>query len=426
MYLFAEYESMSTAHTQQSSRGSTTSLQPPSYTPSPPQSQRSSISGSLHSTNHKPMLNPEKNAAKPERNSVTAKNEINLQLRVPQVTENLQVNVGKPEEDEIEYDWQYQLPSPPTAFRDSSPSNLTGSSNLDETDAAHFKPDSVVTSPELFDKLDHVKNETISESNSSVSDDDKMCNTLTLEHLEKRKSLVYNRELSTSLKMPDDSQQSISAKRSSVLSELEDVIQNNYITKPTILSRHNSHAKDIQQHSSELPNFVITTYDNPKKKFNIFEDDSVHSNVKNPKAESHGEDELTNLRRDSLGRSMENMSYRKHSLGNQSDDGIFKKPQDVTKRRTLMPNYFSKAHNDNPNFVARSGSFSTDYSVNNWKPTNPVKRSKSQLTLAKNERNRAEEEDDEGGMSKSNSLFDVSGLQSLGVSLGLFSFTLIS
>lgn len=413
---------MSTAFTQQSSRDSTTSLQPPSYTPSPPASQRSSISGTLHSARQKPLLNTETNETELERNSVLTKNEINLKLHVPEVTDNLRVNVDKPEDDDVEYDWHYQLPSPPTAFRDSSPSNLTESSNIDETDAAHLKADSVVTSPELFEKLDQVKDtlldrEIISESNSSISDEGKMCNKLTLENLEKRKSLVYNRELSTSLKMSDDSKESISAKRSNMLSELEDVIQNNYITKPTNISRHNSHAKENKQHSSELPNFVITTYDNPKKKFNIFEDDSVHSNVKISKMNKQHdvEDDLTSLRRDSLmGSSMENITYRKHSLGNQSDDGIFKKPQDVTKRRTLMPNYFSKAHNDNPNFVARSGSFSTDYNVNNWKPVNPVKRSKSQLSLEKIERNRAVEEEE--GMSKSNSLFDVSGLQSLGVS----------
>lgn len=415
---------MSTVFTQQSSRDSVTSLQPPSYTPSPPHSQRSSISGSLYSAKPKQVVNIRRNEKEPsEQDSVTTKNEINSKLHLPEIAnENLHINIDKPEDYDIECDWQYQLPSPPTAFRDSSPSNLTESSNLDETDAPNFKADSVVTSPELFEKIDqvHLDSETPSESNSSISDEDKkMCNKLTLEHLEKRKSLVYNRELSTSLKMSDESKESISAKHSNVLSELEDVIHNNYIPKNTNISRQNSNAKELlNQSTSDLPNFVITTYDNPKKKFNIFEDDSVRSNVENSvTSKLHAfEDNLASLQRDSLiGRSMENISYRKHSLDNQSDDGVFKKPQDIAKRRTWAVNNFPKAHNDSPNFIARSGSFSTDYSGSNWKPLNPVKRSKSQLTVAKNERNRATE-DHQGGMSKSNSLFDVSGLQSLGVS----------
>lgn len=110
-------------------------------------------------------------------------------------------------------------------------------------------------------------------------------------------------------------------------------------------------------------------------------------------------------------------SYRKHSIGNGSnhtDNDLFKKPYEVStsRRSSGVSGYFSKAHNDNVNFITRSGSFSTDF--DQWKPMNPVKRSKSQLTLNRNEPKPAVEN---GNMSRSSSLYDVSdGLQSLEVS----------
>lgn len=318
--------------------------------------------------------------------------------------------------DDDECDWQYQLPSPPTAFRDASPANFKeedSASNCEPSSLTNIlSTDSVVTSPELFEKLHQVKSSqaendtsTVSDTNSTVSDEDNknICNKLSLEHLEKRKSLVYNRELSTSLKSSElESKDTLTSKHSDVVNELEGVIQNNPTAKPSELSRQNSQAKDVKKpQESALPNFVITTYDNPKKKIKVFEDDSIRSNEQNKRAESLPKDPAPNNTPAS------NVTYRKHSLGNNPDDAIFKKPFDLAKRNSAS--YFPKAQNDNF-VVTRSGSFSTDYSK--WKPVTPVKRSKSQLTVAKNNVERTTDE----GMERSNSLFDVSGLHSLEVS----------
>lgn len=258
-------------------------------------------------------------------------------------------------EDEIDdVDWQYQLPSPPTAFRDASPVEVVSTSltNIE---------DSVVTSPELFEKLDQMKDsQTESDTHSTISEEERrICNKLSLEHLEKRKSLVYNRELSTSLKLTEETKE----KHNDVINELENVIQKQ---TPEVTVRR----KETKKSESVLPNFVITTYDNPKKKIKVFEDDSVRSN------------------------------NRKHSL---ESEPTFKRPFDVVKRHSI-----TKIQNENN--VMRSGSFSTD--LNSWKPVNPVKRSKSQLTVARN----CVENGENGEMSRSNSLFDVSGLHSLEVS----------
>lgn len=341
------------------------SLQPPSYTPSPPCSERGSYT-----------------AEKKQTEQVQTNNAINLMLQNKTEEDDGFHDAHKElkTDDEVDdVDWQYQLPSPPTAFRDASPANVTEeSSSLTNVLSA----DSVVTSPELFEKLHQVKNgqssETLSDTNSTISEEDKkICNKLSLENLEKRKSLVYNRELTTSFKLTG--KPNLASKHIEVLNELENVIQT---PKPPELSRRNSQTKDIKKPTeSVLPNFVITTYDNPKKKIKVFEDDSVRSNER---AASEPRDIV---------------NYRKHSLETQSE---FKKPFDVSKRNSL----FSKTQKDN--LVARSGSFSTDSSMV-WKPVNPVKRSKSQLTVARNNVG------DTDGMSRSNSLYDVSGLHSLEV-----------
>lgn len=334
-------ESISTAPIVQSPRDSVASLQPPSYTPSPPCSKRNSFSTTTTKTD-----------------PVQTNNAINLMLQNKTEVDDGFHDAAQKElktDDEIdECDWQYQLPSPPTAFRDATPVDEEPTSLVNV-----ISDDSVVTSPELFEKLHQMKsNQSGSDSLSSVSEEEKgICNKLSLEHLEKRKSLVYNRELSTSLKKHED-----------VLNEL--------IQKQPELSRRNSQMKETKKVENVLPNFVITTYDVPKKKIKVFEDDSVRSNEQN--------------------------NERKYSLENQSDDEVFKKPFNYAKRNSL-----SKIQNEN--FVTRSGSFSTD--ANSWKPVNPVKRSKSQLTVAKNLDNGQDD-----GMSRSNSLFDVSGLHSLEVS----------
>lgn len=362
-------ESLSTAPNVQSPRESVASLQPPSYTPSPPCSELSSYTAE-------------------NKDPVQTNNEINLMLQSKSEEDDGFHDAHHKElktDDEVDdVDWQYQLPSPPTAFRDASPAHLT-----EETSSLANAADSVVTSPELFEKLDQVKSTqsetettTTSDTTSTISEEEnkKICNKLSLENLEKRKSLVYNRELSTSLKLTEES---LAAKHSEVLNELEGVIQ--MPKQSSELSRRNSQVNDVKKPTeSVLPNFVITTYDNPKKKIKVFEDDSVRSNEQNRRAESEPRDTV---------------SYRK-----QSDDGVFKKPFDVSKRNSL----YSKPQNDS-NYVARSGSFSTESNL--WKPLNPVKRSKSQLTVARNSGESAEND----GMSRSNSLFDVSGLHSLEV-----------
>lgn len=342
-------ESLSTVPIVQSPRESVASLQPPSYTPSPPCSERSSFSTTI----------------KPKNNADDVQTNLILDNKTEEVDDGFH-DAHKElktddEVDDVECDWQYQLPSPPTAFRDASPVAVSTCE----------PEDSVVTSPELFEKLHQVKNSqseaetttTISDSSSSVisEEEKRICNKLSLENLEKRKSLVYNRELSTSLKLSEETK------------EKHDEVVNELIQKPPELSRRNSQAKEVKRAESVLPNFVITTYDNPKKKIKVFEDDSVRSN-----------------------------EQRKHSLGNNADGELFKKPFDVPKRNS-----------QNENVVARSGSFSTNFN-NSWKPVNPVKRSKSQLTVA---RKNAENVKDDDGMSRSNSLFDVSGLHSLEVSL---------
>ncbi|XP_044267448.1 cordon-bleu protein-like 1 isoform X2 [Tribolium madens] len=269
---------------------------------------------------------------------------------------------------ESEPDWQYQLPSPPKAFRDSSPA--------DESIA-----DSVVTSPELFEKLKAVKDtqsekETASDVTSMVSEDDKpILNKLSLENLEKRKSLVYNRELTTTLKEKNDT-------FSSSLQNFEETYNEVKRSSPKqVLS------------TSTLPNFKITTYNNSKQKLDIFEDDTVRSNSdKSSKRNSFAE---PTLEKSYVGRSMENISFRKNSLGRSDDEYKFFKPP--------------KPKNSS---VFRSESFSREPT---WVPTKPVARSKSQVALNKYKDTKNLSKMDDDSLTKSSSLFDVSGLQSLGV-----------
>lgn len=233
----------------------------------------------------------------------------------------------------VDIDWEYQLPSPPGAFRDSSPAAIVAP----ESD---FK-DSVVTSPELFEKL-----KSLEDSQSVRSEiSEEPLSTLTLEHLEKRKSLVYNRELATSLKMTD--------------SGSERGIQIDP-DKP----KHPPKPVRGQSHHYTLPNFKISTY-GKHQNIKVFEDDTVRSSTQLGKA------------------TMEESPWKRHS----ADEGPKEK------------------------CVSRSGSFSSDTRT----PLKPVSRSKSTLTLNKYQRG----QEAGSNMSRSNSLFDVSGLQSLEVSTRL-------
>ncbi|XP_050294774.1 uncharacterized protein LOC126734957 isoform X3 [Anthonomus grandis grandis] len=251
-----------------------------------------------------------------------------------------------PQPDLLTLNWEYKLPPPPRPFRDASPTNLT--TNRSDT-VSEFR-DSVVTSPELFEKLradDNQSDITLKSEVTSVASEEPL-NTLSLENLEKRRSLVYNREITTSLKMTDKEQ--------------------NFRPSPPkpVRNVHSTHT---------LPNFKITTYEVPKhKNITVFEDDSIRSNTHSLPS---------GLTKNKLGYSMDNVNQQEKEYN-------FYKPEVKT------------------NGVSRSGSFSTD----NRFSTKPVSRSRSTLTLNKPQFGKR---DDNGNISRSNSLFDVSGLQSLEV-----------
>lgn len=312
------------------------------------------------------------------------------------------LNEEEQKETELDMEWQYQLPSPPKAFRDSSPVVFT------ETKSESVI-DSVVTSPELFEKLKEVKEtqsekETISDITSVVSEDEKpLLNTLSLENLEKRKTLVYNRVLATSLRMPEEDKKIENETFSSSLTKFEKTFDE--ISK--------SSPKENVSMRSTLPNFKITTYDNPKQKLKVFEDDTIHSNTDRITNTNTLNNPISPLRKNFIGRSMESISSRKNSLENGHDDDYnsstnytFYKP--VTKRGQFTVN--------------RSESFKKEQT---WIPTKPVTRSVSQVALNnKYKDNRKLSQTDDDSLTKSNSLFDVSGLQSLGVCVDLIQSTI--
>lgn len=290
---------------------------------------------------------------------------------VPETQTQISVDVTdsgkKPEMLELnDLDWHYQLPSPPNGFRDCSPTK-------------QLKCDSVATSPELFEKLKQLDE---SSTKSSVKNEE-MFNKLSLENLEKRKSLVYNRELATSLKFaPEDDDKE---KFGRVVKELEDaknLLATRSKTVPTTPAP--APVPVVQNDNGTLPNFKITTYayenQNPKKSINIFEDDSIRSS--------------TEARRSSA-------EYRR---------------SEFVKNK---PNYSSapNKYQNEGSSVVRSGSFSSTALDNHWSPANPVKRSKSQVALNHKYKDEdTEKNEPDCGLAKSNSLFDVSGLQSLEVS----------
>lgn len=340
------------------------------------------------------------------------------------------------EKEDLELDtvWQYRLPSPPKAFRDASPVITTTISHYD----TETLPDSVVTNPELFEKLQYVKDIQDAESDipSVVSEDDKeICNKLTLEHLEKRKSLVYNRELATSLKFAQENDPSETSENKSydtiaskVIQELEDVITTSSTTSSTNESKFKEATKSTNVATVEknLPNFQISSYDTKKEKINIFEDDTIRSNVtrsnsniKSTKAEISIRTKAPSISETSNAPSTENItSKRANSIsesGEKRNEEVFKKPVEISTYR-LKNSFYDKNKNLNNNSVNRSGSFSMN--TENWTPSAPVKRSKSQVALNnKYKEDNSNAADKTENLSKSNSLLDVSsGLQSLEVS----------
>lgn len=306
-----------------------------------------------------------------------------------------QVPVSEPpplviqEAEVADVDWQYQLPSPPKAFRDSSPPTFL----QNETNTVSDFKDSVVTSPELFEKLkiledNQSENGTLTSDITSIASDDPL-NSLSLEHLEKRKSLVYNRELSTSLKMTDslesksrnmdnftsmtgNFQPKYESRRASTDSQKQPVKP----TRTTVGQSQNHHT---------LPNFKISTYDVPKQNITVFEDDTIRSNTHSS----------TTTSRTHTGKAVENIPIfnKKQTSVSEEKEYKFYKP---------TPTNFGSFSS-----VARSGSFSIDSRF----AGKPVSRSKSSLTLNKYQADNKGQE----SISRSNSLFDVSGLQSLEV-----------
>lgn len=287
-----------------------------------------------------------------------------------------------------EIDWQYQLPSPPKAFRDSSP--LRNEDISSESQSVTDFKDSVVTSPELFEKLKSIED---AQSVSTFVGDEPPLNTLSLENLEKRKSLVYNRELSTSLKMNEEDAFSNSLNK----------FESTYIEVQKSSQREVRERNYVQKTTNTLPNFKISTYDKPKQKIKVFEDDTIRSNTEyiNKTKENNVEQQpfSSNLNRSYITTSMENIAIRRN-LNNRPDD-TFSRPDRFNGNYAPVSSVF------------RSESFSTE---NTWSTTKPVSRSKSFLTLNGNAKYIPERKfSGDETMERSNSLYDVSGLQSLGV-----------
>lgn len=310
-------------------------------------------------------------------------------------------------------DWQYQIPSPPKGFRDRSPGYFN------ETPKSDCK-DSVVTSPELFEKLKTIEDnqcdkETVASDISSViSEEEKpLCNNLSLENLEKRQSLVYNRELTTSLKMsesetvPRRSEAVDSFSRS--LSKFESTFIE--IQKSSQIKEDHG-SKYVRIAPNALPNFKISTYDRPKQKIKVFEDNTVHSNAENFTKSQKSPAKAAAapaLSRSFLGRSMENIAFKPPR---DMSSSYFREEKEYKYASREMPKSFGPVTS-----VFRSESFSSE---SGWSPTKPVSRSKSQLSLNTIKQRERQSQKSESNMSRSNSLYDVSGLQSLGVSLCIF------
>ncbi|XP_050497719.1 uncharacterized protein LOC114340291 isoform X2 [Diabrotica virgifera virgifera] len=320
--------------------------------------------------------------------TITSENESLTELGIETEKENLE-----------EIDWQYQLPSPPKAFRDSSPirneDTLSEAKSVSITD---FK-DSVVTSPELFEKLKSIEDTQSVQSVSTFVGEEPPLNTLSLENLEKRKTLVYNRELS-SLKMNEKNTFSHSLNK----------FERTYIEVQKSSQKEMREPKFVpKSNTNTLPNFKISTYDRPKQKIKVFEDDTVRSNTEyiNRSKETVIERQTysSNVNRSFAATSMENISARKISVDSQPEEREY---------NFFRPDKVNTARNFGPvSSVFRSESFSKE---NTWSPPKPVSRSKSFLTLNWQGKYKIEKQNKEGeGMERINSLYDVSGLQSLGV-----------
>lgn len=368
------------------------------------------------------------------------------------ITHHVEEKLPEDTHHELESDWQYTLPSPPTAFRDSSPTNFTDITNYDTVTFNGLTNDSIVTSPALFEKLESICNkrlaideemisnvsknteDTFMNNKSSVTTKDKLVvqppethvklpeeevltsKYLSVETLEKRKSLVLERELA-SLKMVQSESASnteIKSQRDSLRNEIEEAIQNK--SRSSTLSRTNSQSREkllLSATDSTLPNFKITTYDQPKSKINIFEDDSIRSSnidlrptLKHQSSMEESNSNLMRKRNSLTSVSTENINFTKrHSV----DDFMFKKP--IEPSRYFKKPVVNDENQHSMDAISRSESFSAQ--KNAWSRANPVKRSKSHISLDKYKDDTVGNTED--GLHKSNSLYNVSGLQSLEV-----------
>lgn len=333
---------------------------------------------------------------KDEEKSVTSINtDPNLANSISEIGSEIISSTTKEEEEEIvdvDSDWQYQLPSPPSAFRDSSPAAPTSCGTTNSV--PDFKSESIVSNPELFEKLEMVRDKLSLQGNRCEEEAPALSN-VTLASLEKRKHLVYNRELSTSLKFAQGSS-----------SDVVDTAKVNGKPGEPEKPKRASLMRQERPRSETLPNFKIAAYDS-KQNINIFEDDSVRSNIKRLEPSK---------RKTYFGCSMENIAF------GQNGEDVFKKPSQNYYRYKSKQSGFGSESRNNSDSLGRSESFSLNgnHVREPWKPQNLVQRSKSQSTINLHKEKSNKRTDEEGTLSKTNSLFDVSGLQSLEVSQYIF------
>lgn len=384
----------------------------------PSESSQTSHKSSSDSTNV--IFNSSKNEI-----TNTIQNHDNTIIKNPaEVVNNNSKPVDTAQSEDVEIDWQYQLPSPPQEFRDMSPTNFTELTNYDTTTFT-TATDSLVAPPPIFDNQiigDNNKSEieTVSEIDS-VQSSILASRYISVETLEKRKSLVLERELSSLKHAPNEQEVNNNTeeiKRHNLTSEIQTEIRNRNNKNSTLIRSNSQPGHKLLQSDSTLPNFKITTYQNekPKSKINIFEDETIRSNTnldkRNSLADMHiyyqnyKNETFLAEKRNSLDSSTKNL----RNITN-LDDNVFKKP--LPPNDTIQ-NVQSNSQNDDQimSSVLRSESFSQQ---NGWSRSTPVKRSKSQVSLEKYNKMSGDSIKNSIAMEKSSSMWNVSGLQSLEV-----------
>ncbi|KAJ8943618.1 hypothetical protein NQ318_016596 [Aromia moschata] len=371
--------------------------------PIKPNTEAEAITEPEHQPTVSSLIPPTETKSKTETSARQSEPEL-VKKSIPEIvaapSPNLELIVETKDPEISEIDWQYQLPSPPKAFRDSSPTNFTKSGDCESESATDFK-DSVVTSPELFEKLKTIedcqseKGTLTSDVTSVVSEEDKpLAQYAFLGAF--RETKVFNTKNITADTF------------SSSLTQFESTYDE---IRKSSLPKETPEPKYLQPNVSvhTLPNFKISTYDQPKQKIKVFEDDTIRSNTDNYlKVNTVVETSVsTSMSKTFIGRSMENVSVRKNSLESQLTQLGEEKGYKMFRPKAPARNFGPQS------LVFRSESFSNE---NSWSPSKPVSRSKSHLTLnAHKYREEHVEQIDGDSISRSNSLYDVSGLQSLEV-----------